>query len=141
MKYNFIEGKYVRVTITSNEELQEIDEWELSKDKKTLTKTYQENKKETIEIKDTTGNITLVEINIDQIQDKNSNKDDEDKKPSDKIDNNTEPEKTPSDKIDNSTVPQIIPNAGITRPIVIGIVSLGILLVALMFKLRKYKDV
>ena len=54
----------VIVSIISNEELQEVEGWTLSKDKKTLTKTYSENKKEVIDVKDLAGNITEVSVAV-----------------------------------------------------------------------------
>ena len=57
----------VRVTITSNEEVQTITGWILSSDKKTLTKEYSSNTKETITIKDLVGNETQVDIEITNI--------------------------------------------------------------------------
>ena len=57
----------VTVTITSNEELQNIEGWNLSSDKKTLTKEYTENAKETVTIKDLAGNETQVSIEITNI--------------------------------------------------------------------------
>ena len=64
----------VTVTITANEEIQSIDGWNLSEDKKTLTKTYTENTEEEIIIKDFVGNSsskTIIKIsNIDKINPK-----------------------------------------------------------------------
>ncbi len=60
----------VTVTITSNEEIQGVTGWTLSSDKKTLTKEYTENTKETITIKDLAGNETQANIEISNI-DKN----------------------------------------------------------------------
>ena len=57
----------VKVTITSNEQIQEVEGWTLSSDKKTLTKEYTENTKETITIKDLVGNETQVNIEITNI--------------------------------------------------------------------------
>ena len=57
----------VKVTITSNEELQEVEGWTLSSDKKTLTREYTENTTETITIKDLAGNETQVDIEITNI--------------------------------------------------------------------------
>ena len=57
----------VTVTITSNEEMQAIQGWTLSSDKKTLTKEYSANTKETITIKDLAGNETKVDIEINNI--------------------------------------------------------------------------
>ena len=67
-----ITNKDVTVTITANEEIQEIEGWVLSKDKRILTKVYTENTKEEITIKDSAGNITgktIIKIeNIDNIK-------------------------------------------------------------------------
>lgn len=60
----------VVVTITSNEELQELTGWTLSEDKLSLTKEYSENISETIEVKDLVGNKTQVEVVVDYINHK-----------------------------------------------------------------------
>ena len=65
-----ITNKNVTVTITSNEEIQEVEGWTLSSDKKVLTKEYTENTKETITIKDLAGNEAQANIEITNI-DKN----------------------------------------------------------------------
>ena len=57
----------VKVTITSNEEIQEVEGWTLSSDKKILTKEYTENTTENITIKDLAGNETQVDIEITNI--------------------------------------------------------------------------
>ena len=57
----------VKVTITSNEEIQEVEGWTLSSDKKILTKEYTENTTESITIKDLAGNETQVDIEITNI--------------------------------------------------------------------------
>ena len=57
----------VTVTITANEAIQEINGWTLSTDKKVLTKTYSENKSETIGVTDIAGNITSQQISINYI--------------------------------------------------------------------------
>ena len=57
----------VKVTITSNEEVQAIQGWTLSSDKKTLTREYTKNTTETITIKDLAGNETKVDIEINNI--------------------------------------------------------------------------
>lgn len=55
----------VEVTISTNEIIQEIEEWYLQEDKKTLKKEYSENVKEEIQVKDLSGNASnaIVEIN------------------------------------------------------------------------------
>ena len=60
-------NKDVIVTINSNEEIKSVSGWTLSEDKKTLTKTYTENKSENIEITDLAGNISTATIEIKNI--------------------------------------------------------------------------
>ena len=60
-------NKNVTVTITSNEEIQEVEGWTLSSDKRVLTKEYDENTKETITIKDLAGNEAQANIEITNI--------------------------------------------------------------------------
>lgn len=58
----------VTVTITSNKELARVTGWTLSKDKKTLTRTYTENVPETtVKVKDLAGNLVDVQIEITNI--------------------------------------------------------------------------
>ncbi len=60
-------NKDVTVTIHSNEELEPIDSWTLSNDKKQLTKKYTSNIVENIIIKDIVGNTHNVPISITNI--------------------------------------------------------------------------
>mgnify|MGYP002732993316 CR=1 FL=1 len=57
----------VKVTITANEEIQAIEGWSLSTDKKILTKEFSENTTKTITVKDIAGNETQVEVKISNI--------------------------------------------------------------------------
>ena len=57
----------VTVTITANEEIQAVEGWTLSSNKKTLTKEYTENTTETITIKDLAGNEAQATIEITNI--------------------------------------------------------------------------
>ena len=67
--YNITEStkENVTATITSNEEVQSITGWTLSSDKKTLSKEYSANAKETVTVKDLAGNETQVNIEITNI--------------------------------------------------------------------------
>ena len=58
---------YVDVTITANEKMKEVDGWNLSEDKKTLTKRYTANTKEEIKIYDMAGNETVKKVEINNI--------------------------------------------------------------------------
>ena len=57
----------VTVTITANEELQNVEGWKISNNKKILTKTYTSNATETVKIKDLAGNETIKNISITNI--------------------------------------------------------------------------
>ena len=61
------EGSVI-VEIQANEELQSLAGWNLSTDKKKLTKKYSRNTKETVIVKDIAGNEKQVEINIQNIK-------------------------------------------------------------------------
>lgn len=60
-------NKDVKVKITADKELQEIEGWTLSSNKLELVKKYNENKTEEIKIKDLAGNEVPVEIKIENI--------------------------------------------------------------------------
>lgn len=62
-----LEDGSVTVTIISNEELQELEGWNLSQDKKVLTKKYTQNAIETVIVKDLVGNEASLDININSI--------------------------------------------------------------------------
>ena len=62
-----ITNKDVEVKITANEKVQEIEGWELSEDKKTLSKTYTTNKSEKINVYDLAGNNSSVDIKVENI--------------------------------------------------------------------------
>ena len=57
----------VVVTITSNKQIEQVSGFELSEDKKTLTKVVSENETQTIKIRDFSGNCTEVEYNVNYI--------------------------------------------------------------------------
>lgn len=67
--YTAEKRKNVKVTIMANEELQEVEGWTLSEDKKILTKKYILNMTETVMIKDIAGNETPIEITTKGIKD------------------------------------------------------------------------
>ena len=60
-------NKNVKVTLTTDEEVGEVEGWTLSEDKKTLTKTYKKNTTETVSLKDLLGNETKQTIKISNI--------------------------------------------------------------------------
>ena len=69
IKYNTtnITNKDVTATIIANKEIQPVEGWTLSQDKKVLTKKYSKNTRETIIVLDLAGNETEKEVNIQNI--------------------------------------------------------------------------
>lgn len=57
----------VTVTLTANEQLQGLSGWNLSSDKKVLTKAYANNTEETVVVKDLAGNSVSKQISISNI--------------------------------------------------------------------------
>lgn len=57
----------VTVTIKANEKIQKLDGWNISEDKLTLTKIYENNKVEDIRIYDLAGNSTTIKANVNNI--------------------------------------------------------------------------
>ncbi len=57
----------VVVTIKSNEKIKNVDGWNISEDKMTLSKIYEENKIQDIEVFDLAGNKSIANIKIDNI--------------------------------------------------------------------------
>lgn len=68
VEQQIIDGK-VKVTITADEEMQEIAGWTIAENKLSMTKVYEESANEKIEVKDLLGNETELNIvvNIDKI--------------------------------------------------------------------------
>lgn len=66
-----LEENRVYVTIEGNEELQEIESWSISEDRKTLAKTYTENSSEELLIKDVAGNSNVKSITVNLINTNN----------------------------------------------------------------------
>lgn len=67
--YYEIKNEEIEVKIIANEEIQEVEGWQLLDDRKTLIKTYYNNIDEIIKIKDLSGNISEINIKIDNIED------------------------------------------------------------------------
>ena len=70
---NELKDNRVLVTIVGNEELQGIEGWTISEDKKTLSKTYTENGSEEIQVKNLIGNTNKKKITINSINSNNEN--------------------------------------------------------------------
>ena len=65
----------VTATITSNEEVQQVEGWNLSDNQKTLTKEYKENKTENVVVKDLVGNETTIKVEITNIEEEGEEED------------------------------------------------------------------
>lgn len=57
----------VLVTLTANEEIQAVEGWTLSDDKKVLSKEFTDNGEETVQVIDIAGNITEVKVKVTNI--------------------------------------------------------------------------
>ena len=70
VKYSTLEEttEKVQVQIQSNKELQELDNWDLSEDKKTLSRGYRRNVEEELTVKDLAGNSVNVKISVQNIK-------------------------------------------------------------------------
>lgn len=65
--YTKLDNNQVLVKITSDEEIKEVEGFNISSDKKSLTKTYTVNKQEEVTLSDLAGNTISVPIVVDQI--------------------------------------------------------------------------
>lgn len=108
----------VKVEIVANEKLQELEGWELSQDKLTLTKTYTQNKEEEVTIKDLVGNERKVSIEVKNIE-----------------------EVKDTEKGDNTTADSPIPQTGKTITIIASITVLILISIAEYLKLKKFKGI
>lgn len=70
---NINDGKEVKVMIKSNEELLEVNGWELSEDRMSMSKTFKANENIVIEVSDLVGNVTEATINVESIQNSENN--------------------------------------------------------------------
>ena len=88
---NINDGKEVKVMIKSNEELLEVNGWELSEDRMSMSKTFSANENIVIEVSDLVGNVTEATINVESIQnsENNDNENDTNDNASDNQEDNT----------------------------------------------------
>ncbi len=68
--------KFVTVIIKSEEEMQPLDGWDLSQDKKTMKKIYYENSTDNMEIELENGEKVSVIVQVDELKDSDTNDDD-----------------------------------------------------------------
>ena len=115
----------VIVTISSNKEVQEVDGWELSSDKKTLTKNYSSNATDEVVLYDLAGNSEKVIVEVNNI---------------DKGNNVTYGDSETYDNSSGKTLPKVLPNTGI-KTIIWIILALTTIAVVYYIKNKKMKDI
>ena len=118
-------GQAVQVTIQANEELKAIEGWTLSKDRLSISKTFDENQTKTIQLSDLAGNIVETTINVQNIE-----------QPEDENQNNTTNTITgnANNYKDDTVANTILPSAGFSTMIKVLIVI--VLLGTIVFYIR-----
>ena len=133
----------VIVKIKSNEKLSEVEGWILSADRLTLQKIYDENKEEEVEVKDLAGNVSKINIKIDNIVkqdiDKLTDKDKDKDKDEDKDEENKTIQ-TQGKKEDTTTsTAKKLPNTGLFKNIfILAIVTISVVFYKKWNKYKKY---
>ena len=127
----------VIITIIADKEVQKIDGWVLSDDKKSMKKVYRQNTRETITIVDLYGNSTNVEISILNIEKNNNNTENK----SNNVSESTQ-DKQNAQTTDNTTAKEILPKAGENKILsIIGIFIFVGFASFMRIKLKQYKDI
>ena len=140
VEYTQIENG-IEARIVANNQLEEVEGWELSKDKLMLKKTYYETTQETVMVKDIYGNIVQVNIKvIKEEEDNNTNNGntEDNNNNSQNNANNSYNQKYESDKTLSST---ILPKTGFGRTVLGAIVVLVVVMIFLYFKNRSFRDI
>ena len=117
-------GNQVTVTITSNEQLQPVEGWNLSADALILTKTYTEEMVDVIDVKDLAGNITEATIDIPDLSGNN-------------VDINQVSPDGKNPNSDQTISPNKLPQAGVIS-IITFVAILVVLSIVFYIKFRKY---
>ena len=101
-------GKAVQVTIQANEALEPIEGWTLSEDRLSMTKIFDENQTETIQLRDLAGNIVETTIVVQDIETQPGGENQNNANTTNTIIGNTNPNK------DNTVANTILPSAGLS---------------------------
>ncbi len=114
-------GKAVKVTIQANEELKPIEGWTLSEDRLSISKTFDENKTETIQLSDLAGNIVEATVNVHNIEIQPENQTPNGESNTNTITGNTNQYK------DDTVANTILPSTGVSMiiKVLIAVVFLG----------------
>ena len=110
----------VIVTLTADEEIQEVEGWTISSDKLTLTKVYTKNVEEQITVYDTVGNGTRISVKVNNIEKENQQE---------------------QQKEDNTIAGGQIPQAGQSLIVIISILTILLVGIVSYIKLKRFKDV
>ncbi len=125
----------VDVTIKANEEIQKVEGWIINSDRNTLTKTYETNTDEEIEIYDMAGNKATAKIKIENI-DKTQTA----PEPQGGQGTGSSTEKQGGQAKDYTTSTKILPKAG-TKTIITAIILITAIGIVLYKKIHELKDV
>ena len=129
----------VTVSIKANKQLQEVDGWTLSEDKKTLTKVYTENKSETIHIVDVDDIALDVVVTVNNVgksggnnnNGNNNNNNNNSNASNDLVNNNNDP----------TTAKTELPKTGLSMIVFISLIVESAIAI-IMYKIYKYyKDI
>lgn len=123
----------VVVTIKANKEIKPVDGWNLSEDKKTLTKKYTENTNEIVHLIDIDNIEKDVEINVNNIVKKNEEEPGKNQIKENTIVGNLEK--------DNTTAPNKIPQTGNSVMFTICIITIVMIAIVYYKRYNEYKEV
>ncbi len=127
----------VTVEIIANEEIKEVEGWNLSEDKKALTKEYTENAVEQVTIEDEAGNIVQKSIKVEQFEtnDDNINNDDNTNNTNNNLNQNTGKE------LDKTTSNLVLPKTGISKVILGIILVISVIGIIVYIKYKRLKGI
>ena len=137
VKYEKINNeKEVLVTIKANEKLLEVEGWTLSEDRQSISKIFDENRIESVELSDLVGNVTETTIHVDTIENKPVNEN----QTQNNVNTNTTI-KNPNDNIDNTNANKILPATGVKSIIKIFIAMTLVGMIVFYIRYKKLKDI
>ena len=128
-------GKAVQVTIQANEALEPIEGWTLSEDRLSMTKIFDENQTETIQLRDLAGNIVETTIVVQDIETQPGGENQNNANTTNTIIGNTNPNK------DNTVANTILPSAGLSMVVKALIVIVLIGTIGFYIRYRYLKNI
>lgn len=127
----------VTVSIKANKQLQEVDGWTLSEDKKTLTKVYTENKSETIHIVDVDDIALDVVVTVNNVgksggnNNGNGNNNNNSNSSNNFVNNNNDP----------TTAKTELPKTGLSMIVFMSLIVGSAIAIIMYKKYKYYKDI